>query len=448
MTAASRHESGPANDAAKRASQLSARFAATRAHSLALAAPLSPADCQVQSMPDASPVKWHLAHVTWFFETFVLERFEPGFVADEPAFRILFNSYYHGVGEQHPRAQRGLVTRPDLDRVIAYRAAVDERIDTLLRLAGTAADSARFDCIATLVELGIQHEQQHQELIVTDVKHLLSLNPLAPPYHPQWPLAVVAAVAPGWVPIDGGLIKIGHRDGDGFAFDNESPRHRTWLRPYALANRLVTHGEWADFVADGGYAEPRWWLSAGWDWVRQNRIEGPLYWRREGSDWKSFTLHGEVPIDAQTPIVHVSLYEAHAYAQWRSSQHGSALRLPTEGEWEYAAAQTAAAALAQGNFVESGALHPMPVARAGDGLMRLWGDVWEWTTSAYQPHPGFKPWAGAVGEYNGKFMINQYVLRGGSCATPPDYVRASYRNFFPADTRWQFSGVRLARDRD
>jgi ergothioneine biosynthesis protein EgtB len=420
-------------------SALAQRFAAVRERSMALAAPLSEADAQVQSMPDASPTKWHLAHTTWFFETFLLERFEQDFVPHHAAFRVLFNSYYQGIGEQHPRPQRGLVTRPGLDEVRAYRHAVDERMSALLRHAPADA--------RTLVELGLQHEQQHQELMLTDVKHLLSCNPTDPVYRARWPLQRVASVAHAWLPFEGGTVEIGHGadDREGFAFDNETPRHAVLLRPYALANRLVTHGEWLAFMEDGGYTDARWWLAAGWDWRRANAIEAPAYWKRDGERWTSFTLHGRAPIDAHTPIVHVSYFEADAYAHWRAAQDGVPCRLPTEGEWEHAA-QAHTACIAQGNFVESGALHPMPLSRAGDGLTQLFGDVWEWTTSAYAPYPGFRAWDGAVGEYNGKFMINQYVLRGGSCATPRDHIRASYRNFFPTDARWQFSGVRLARD--
>jgi ergothioneine biosynthesis protein EgtB len=428
--------------AAPAPSALAARYAQARRQTMRLAEPLSEADCQVQSMPDASPTKWHLAHVTWFFETFVLARFEPHFKPFHAAFKVLFNSYYHGVGDQHPRAQRGLVTRPGLAEVKAYRAAVDERMAALLNQPLSAE-------AATLVELGLQHEQQHQELILTDLKHLLWHNPLAPVYRSNWPLAPVARVPAGWVSFEGSLVEIGHT-GAGFGFDNEFPRHRCHLAPYALGNRLVTHGEWLEFVADGGYREPRWWLSAGWDWLRQQRIESPLYWRAcdEGTQgWRSFTLHGQVALDPHTPVVHVSLYEADAYARWRGAEQGLPLRLPSEAEWEHAAQQHAPATLARGNFVESGALHPMPVPAALPGVpMQLFGDVWEWTHSSYQGYPGFKPWAGAVGEYNGKFMVNQYVLRGGSCATPRDHIRASYRNFFPADARWQFSGVRLAQD--
>ena len=427
------------------------RYQRVRARSLALAEPLSEADCQVQSMPDASPTKWHLAHVTWFFETFVLERFEAGFRPHHAAYRVLFNSYYHGVGEQHPRAQRGLVTRPGLAEVRAYRATVDERMSALFDTASPEAAAE----IAALVELGLQHEQQHQELILTDLKHLLACNPLSPVYRPAWPLAAVTAAPLGWCELAGGAVQIGCDVGQaerGFAFDNESPRHAVLLRPYALGDRLVTHGDWLEFVEAGGYAEPRWWLSAGWDWARQQRIEAPLYWRRRGAGtwatgWASFTLHGEVPLDPHTPVGHVSLYEADAYARWRAAETGLPLRLPTEAEWEHAAGLHQSATLAQANFVESGALHPMPLPGTQASVPnQIFGDVWEWTTSSYQGHPGFKPWAGAVGEYNGKFMINQYVLRGGSCATPRDHIRASYRNFFPAETRWQFSGVRLARD--
>ncbi len=425
--------------------QLHRRFAAVRARSEAIAAPLSEADCQAQSMPDASPTKWHLAHTTWFFETFVLELFEPHFKPHHPAYKVLFNSYYNGVGEQHPRAQRGLVTRPGLAQVLAYRAEVDERVQSLLTRLAATGDGTVLAQVAELQELGLQHEQQHQELMLTDLKHLLSCNPLAPAYVKPWPLAQVEPTALSYLPYEAGLVEVGH-GGEGFAFDNETPRHRVWLDAYSLANRLVTHGEWAEFVADGGYAEPRWWLSAGWDWVRTQRIHAPLYWRQGGSAgtaWQVFTLHGLMPLDPNTPVCHISLFEADAYARWRSAQTGLALRLPTEAEWEHAALGAGSPA---GNFVESGALHPMPVPQARDGLLQLWGVVWEWTASSYLPYPGYKPWAGAVGEYNGKFMINQTVLRGGSCATPREHIRASYRNFFPTDMRWQFCGLRLACD--
>ena len=440
--ARSHRQARPARrDADAATATLAARYAEVRRTTEALAAPLSDEDCQVQSMPDASPTKWHLAHVTWFFETFLLERFEPGFKPHHPAFRVLYNSYYHAVGEQHPRPQRGLVTRPGLAEVRAYRKAVDERMAAWLA-AGPLTDEALW-----LLEIGLNHEQQHQELLLTDIKHLLSCNPLAPVYAPQWPLAPVRPVAQGWVEHAGGPVDIGH-GGSGFAFDNESPRHPVLLAAHALARRLVTHGEWAEFVDDGGYDDPRWWLAAGWDWRRAQGVHMPLYWQREGKGYSSFTLHGRLPIDPHTPVTHVSLYEADAYARWRGAALGQPLRLPTEAEWEAAAQARPDASLAAGNFLESRALHPMPVARVHDGPLQLLGDTWEWTHSAYQPYPGFRPWAGAAGEYNGKFMINQYVLRGGSCATPRSHVRTSYRNFFPADARWQFTGVRLARDLD
>lgn len=423
---------------------LARRYADVRARTVRLAAPLSPEDCQVQSMPDASPVKWHLAHVTWFFETFVLERFEPGFAPFDARFRVLFNSYYQQVGDRHPRPQRGLLTRPALADVLRWRAQVDER---MARLLAQQAEPA----LQALVTLGLQHEQQHQELLLTDLKHLLWSNPLRPAYQPAWPLAPVAPVAPRWLPQSGGRVAAG-ASGPGFAFDNETPRHDHWLRPYALLNRLVTHGEWADFVADGGYRDARWWLAAGWDWVVALGIEAPLYWSRaDAADaWHSFTLHGEVPLDPHTPVTHISYFEADAFARWKAATDTAfaGARLPTEFEWEAAVAPDEQAHHAAGNFVESGALHPMPVARPGSGLLQALGDVWEWTSSSYQAYPGYRPWAGAVGEYNGKFMVNQYVLRGGSCATPTDHVRASYRNFFPTDARWQFTGLRLARDLD
>ena len=438
MQTASHHITG--------AAALALRYGQVRAQTVALAAPLSEADAQAQSMADASPAKWHLAHLTWFFETFVLERFEPGFKPHHPAYRVLFNSYYNGVGEQHPRAQRGLVTRPTLAEVLAWRTAVDERVAAVLH---SVAGPARAE-VARLVELGLQHEQQHQELLLTDLLHLFSLNPLAPVYRPQWPLAAVSPRPLEWVGIGGGLVDVGDA-GEGFAFDNETPRHPHFLRPYSLANRLTTHGEWAAFIADGGYRDPRWWLAAGWDWVRSQHVESPLYWRREGAvadSWRVFTLHGEVPLDPHTPITHISFFEADAFARWHAAQHPGqpTSRLPTEAEWEHAAASLPATAVAEGNFVESHALHPVPVARAQAGLTQMFGDVWEWTNSSYLAYPGYRPWAGAVGEYNGKFMINQMVLRGGSCATPRAHIRASYRNFFPTDARWQFNGLRLAQN--
>ena len=443
---------------------LTAHFKTVRAQSLALAAPLSEADCQVQSMADASPVKWHLAHTTWFFETFVLAPNVPGFQPFDPAFRVLFNSYYHGVGAQHPRSQRGLITRPDLATVRAYRAAVDAQMVQLL-------DTPLAPAVVELITLGLQHEQQHQELILTDLLHLLSCNPLAPVYLPLPATPVPAtpaqrpAAAPGWIghPVEGGLVEIGE-SGGGFAFDNERPRHVQHLRPYLLASRPVSQGDWAAFIADGGYADPRWWMSAGWDWVCSNQISTPQYWRRSGdrsgvgsADGQAFTLHGLLPLQADAPVAHVSWFEADAFARWHAAQHPnqSPSRLPTEAEWEHAAQAAWPRALAAGNLLESGALRPLPApatsttnatTTTASGLQQLAGDVWEWTASPYTPYPGYRPWSGAVGEYNGKFMVNQMVLRGGSCATPRSHIRASYRNFFPTDARWQFSGLRLARD--
>jgi ergothioneine biosynthesis protein EgtB len=418
---------------------LAQHYMAVRERSRALAAPLSPEDAQAQSMPDASPAKWHLAHVTWFFETFVLERFEPGFTPFDPAFRVLFNSYYNGVGEQFSRPQRGLVTRPDLASVWRWREQVDERIAQLI----AHTDSAE---ALRLIELGLHHEQQHQELLLTDVKHLLSINPLRPAYRRHWPLVSVAATAPRWVEQPGGLVEVGHA-GEGFAFDNELPRHREWLEPYALMNRLVTHGEWWEFVQDGGYDEPRWWLAAGWDWVRAHGVRAPLYWTLPAGDGPAlptvFTLHGEVPLDRHTPVTHISHFEADAFARWAGATRSgwAGARLPTEAEWEAAAATLPL----RGNLLDGNALHPLPARAAGEGLLQMYGDVWEWTGSSYSAYPGYQPAEGAVGEYNGKFMINQTVLRGGSCATPASHIRASYRNFFPTDARWQFSGLRLAR---
>lgn len=434
----------PANLACQEMAQ---RYAQVRAQTVALAAPLSEADCQVQSMPDASPTKWHLAHVTWFFETFVLERFEPGFQPFHPAFRVLFNSYYQAVGDQHPRPQRGQITRPDLSEIRAYRAQVDTRVARLLN--GETGVDLPCDELLPLMELGLQHEQQHQELLLTDIKHLLACNPLDPVYSPRWPLCAVANSPMEWVTFDAGMADMGHI-GPGFAFDNESPRHPVWLPAFALANRLVTHGDWLAFMAAGGYAQPRWWMSAGWDWVRSQRITAPQYWlpaERTASEsgWTTFTLHGRVPIDPHTPMVHVNWFEADAYARWQGQRDGLPLRLPTEAEWEHAAHLEGASWADRGNFLDSGALHPLPLASVTEGLMQLGGDVWEWTGSSYLPHPGYQPWSGAVGEYNGKFMVNQMVLKGGSCATPRSHIRASYRNFFPTDARWQFTGLRLAR---
>ena len=404
------------------------RFARIRAQTEHLAGGLSAEDCALQSMPDASPVKWHLAHTTWFFETFVLARFRRGYAPFNPVFRVLFNSYYNAVGDKHPRPERGLLSRPDLATVREYRAYVDAAMAGLLRDPPPGA--------ADLIELGLQHEQQHQELVLTDLKHLFSRNPARPVYHPRWPLTSVKPQPLQWHAYEGGLVGIGHQ-GDGFAFDNETPRHQAFVAPFALASRPVTYGEFSEFIADGGYRRPDLWLSLGWATVLARGWQAPLYWEGNDGAWRAFTLHGMVDIDPHTPVCHLSLFEADAYARWAGA------RLPTEFEWELAAAALPVA----GNFVESGALHPLPLRNAECGLAQMFGDVWEWTRSDYGPYPGFQPAAGAVGEYNGKFMCGQHVLRGGSCATPQSHIRATYRNFFPPDARWQFSGIRLARDR-
>lgn len=421
---------------------LPARYQQVRAQTERLAAPLSAEDCQLQSMPDTSPTKWHLAHVTWFFETFILERFEPDFKPFDTSFRVLFNSYYNGVGDKYPRPQRGLISRPTLAQVLAYRAEVDERISSVL--AQGMAGSARAE-LETLVSLGLQHEQQHQELLLTDIKHALSFNPSRPAYARHWPLAGISPQPLHWLAFDGGLLRHGFdAAADGlFAFDNETPRHKVYLAPFEIGNRLVTNGEMLAFMEDGGYRRPELWLSMGWDWVQRTQATMPLYWqaRTDGGGFQHFTLQGNVQVDAHTPVCHLSYFEADAYARWAGA------RLPTEFEWELAARSVPAPQLAQGNFVEGAAYHPIPLQQQSPGSpAQMFGDVWEWTQSNYNPYPGYQPWEGLVGEYNGKFMCNQFVLRGGSCATPHSHIRASYRNFFPPEAQWQFSGLRLARD--
>ncbi len=422
---------GRANGDAAPVGSVLERYLAVRRATAVLAAPLSPEDCAIQSMPDASPVKWHLAHTTWFFETFILAPSMADYRPFHPAFRVLFNSYYNAVGDKHPRPERGMLSRPSLDEVFAYREHVDRA------LAG-GLEGAHFDHERlALIELGIQHEQQHQELILTDLKHLLSRNPLRPAYGKSWPLTQVQPSRSRWIGVDGGAHEIGH-SGAGFAFDNETPRHRVWLEDFEIASRLVMHHEYLAFMEDGGYRRPDLWLSAGWDCVVSRGWQAPLYWERIGDAWQTFTLPGMAPVEPNTPVCHLSFYEADAFARW------SAARLPTEAEWEVAAS----GAPRDGNFVESGMFHPLPLRETPpDGVLaQAFGDVWEWTRSDYAPYAGFRPAAGAVGEYNGKFMANQYVLRGGSCVTPASHIRPSYRNFFPADVRWQFSGLRLARD--
>ncbi|MDB5967257.1 MAG: ergothioneine biosynthesis protein EgtB [Polaromonas sp.] len=425
-------------------SALAARFVAIRGQSERLVRPLSAEDCQLQSMPDASPAKWHLAHLTWFFETFILERFEPGFKPFDPGFRVLFNSYYNGVGDKYPRPQRGLISRPSLEDVLAYRSQVDARMLEVMARADTQGPAAARDGLADLVTLGLHHEQQHQELLLTDIKHALSFNPGRPGYAKRWPLAAVRPQPVNWLGYAGGLVEHGFdRTQDGpFAFDNETPRHRVYVAPFELASRPVTNGEMMAFMADGGYQRPELWLSMGWDWVQSGPHSLPLYWQTADdpkATFQHFTLQGLVEVDPHTPVCHLNYFEADAVARW------SGARLPTEFEWELAARQLEEHP--EGNFVDRAAYHPLPQQEA-DGLVptQMFGDVWEWTQSNYNPYPGYRPWEGLVGEYNGKFMCNQFVLRGGSCATPQGHIRASYRNFFPPDARWQFSGLRLARD--
>lgn len=424
---------------------LALQFQQIRKQTEVLVKPLSAEDCQLQSMPDASPTKWHLAHLTWFFETFVLETYEKNFKAFDASFRVLFNSYYNGIGDKHPRARRGLISRPTLAEVLTYRKAVDVRVLAVL------SEHPHDDALAQLITLGLQHEQQHQELLLTDIKHALSMNPATSAtlaYAKRWPLSSIAPQPMTWHGYEGGLVKHGvDAAQDGFAFDNETPRHLVYVAPFELASRLVTNGDYIAFMADGGYQRPELWLSLGWDWVQSGQHALPLYWQTSPSahsGYENFTLQGTVDVDPNTPACHLNYFEADAFARWSASRWSGA-RLPTEFEWELAASQIKTPPT--GNFVESVAYHPMPLQHAKTGNpSQLFGDVWEWTQSSYNPYPGYKPWEGLVGEYNGKFMCNQFVLRGGSCATPHSHIRTTYRNFFPPDARWQFSGLRLARD--
>ena len=411
---------------------LTEQFVAVRRATVALIAPLTVEDCALQSMPDCSPTKWHLAHTSWFFETFILAPNLPDYQFFNPTFRVLFNSYYQIIGEQYSRPRRALLTRPTLEEVLHYRRHVDEQIMRLLD------QSARLpDALFSAIVLGLNHEQQHQELILTDIKHLFSFNPLRPVYQARSVESAHSSIALQWCQYAGGVVSIGH-DGNGFAFDNEGPTHKVYLQPFQLASRTVTNGEFLAFIEAGGYERPEFWLSDGWNKVRADNWRQPLYWEKSDGIWFSHTLNGFLPLDLHEPVCHVSHYEADAYARFATA------RLPTEAEWEHAASQLET----RGNFVESGRVQPAAVStkQANKQPHQMFGGTWEWTGSAYLPYPGFKTSAGSLGEYNGKFMSNQMVLRGGSCATPQSHIRASYRNFFPADARWQFSGVRLARD--
>lgn len=407
------------------------RFQKVRALSEDLARDLHHEDQTVQSMPDASPTKWHLAHVSWFFETFVLVPHCPGYTVAHPQFAYLFNSYYEAAGARHARFARGLITRPTVDEVAAYRARVTDAMAELIASAGEAA----FAAIAPLLEIGINHEQQHQELILMDILNLFAANPLRPAYRPR--ASVPAGRAPDLIFFDypGGIFEIGQA-GTGFAYDNEGPRHQVLLRPFRLASRAVTNGEWIAFMEDGGYGRPDLWLSDGWARVKAGDYSAPLYWEKTDAGWEAMTLCGQHPVDPAAPVVHVSYYEADAYARWAGR------RLPTEAEWEVAACQVPVA----GTFLEAGALRPLPAGPASSHPAQLYGDVWEWTQSPYVAYPGYRPQPGALGEYNGKFMCSQMVLRGGCCATPDGHVRATYRNFFYPHQRWPFAGLRLAED--
>lgn len=421
-----------------RAERLRERFHEIRNFTTALSSGLEPEDCVVQSMPDVSPTKWHLAHTTWFFETFVLKKFVPGYRAEIPEYAYLFNSYYNAAGDMHRRDLRGLISRPTVREAQRYRESIDSHVGDLLE----AADEKLVDDIEPIIVLGIHHEQQHQELLITDIKHVLAQNPLHPVFRPT-------ARPPGATQTDGSAIHpqhfvdfeettiaIGH-DGRGFAYDNESPRHRALIPAFSLATRPVTNGEYIAFIEDNGYQRPEFWLSLGWMTVNEQRWNAPLYWTKHDGDWWYFTLSGFRRVDESEPVTHVSYFEADAYANWAGA------RLPTEFEWERAAMDCSI----EGNFVENESFHPSGNKPARvQRLQQMFGDIWEWTRSAYSPYPGYRAAPGALGEYNGKFMCNQYVLRGGSCATSRTHIRRTYRNFFQAEKRWQFTGIRLARD--
>ena len=414
-------------------SDLSAAYARVRAGTERLASVLSPEDQTVQTMPDVSPTKWHRAHVTWFFETFILGEYSPDYTAFDDAFAYIFNSYYEAVGARHPRSERGLLSRPGIDDIARYRVFVDEAMDALLRHPDQPG-------LAELITLGLHHEQQHQELLLMDIKHVLSRNPLHPAYLPGAPeQAPIAPPKAGWLEHAGGPVEIGYH-GTEFAFDNEYPVHTVHLTPFGLADRPVTCGDWLSFMEDDGYRRPEFWLSDGWAVVNAQNWEAPLYWSRDPDNperFTQFTLSGSRPVDPNEPVCHISYYEADAFAHW------TGMRLPTESEWETIALEHGEGDnFLRDDVLTAGAPHPRP-ALSFNGLF---GDTWEWTSSAYSPYPGFRAAAGAVGEYNGKFMVSQYVLRGGCCATPSGHARPTYRNFFPPGARWAFGGLRLARD--
>jgi len=413
---------------------LAEHLSETRRTSTELAASLSAEDMTVQAMEDASPTKWHLAHVTWFFETFLLKPYLRRYREFDPTFNYCFNSYYEALGPRQPRPNRGLLTRPSAERVLAYRAHVDEALEKLL--AQSEGQSAE---IARLIEIGINHEQQHQELLLTDILALFAANPLRPAYQSRRPVEGRAGSdAIGWVDFEGGIRSVGH-DGTGYAWDNEGPRHAALLHPFRLADRLVSNAEWLEFMRDGGYRTASLWLADGWSLINRDEWQAPRYWEEHDGGWQQMTLAGPQPVEPDAPVCHVSYYEADAFARWAGK------RLPTEFEWEVAAAKIPVT----GNTLGTRALRPLPAAPARAGELRqMFGDVWQWTQSAYLAYPGYRPPAGAIGEYNGKFMVGQHVLRGASCGTPDGHSRATYRNFFYPHQRWQFLGLRLASEID
>jgi ergothioneine biosynthesis protein EgtB len=427
-----------------RAESLLARFHQTRDFTNALCANLEPEDFVVQSMPDVSPTKWHVAHTTWFFETFILKKFLSGYRAEVPEYAYLFNSYYNAAGDMHRRDLRGLISRPTVKEAKRYRSSIDSHIDNLL----SDADENLIAEIEPILILGIHHEQQHQELLITDIKHVFAQNPLYPVFRERKIDSSLRPAPIRFLDFDEATVEIGH-DGDGFTYDNEGPAHRALVSAFSLASRPVTNGEYLQFIEDGGYGRAEFWLSLGWMTVNEQRWQAPLYWVKRDGAWWNFTLSGFRPVDEPEPVTHVSYFEADAYANWAGA------RLPTEFEWERAASDCPI----EGNFVENEAFHPRPVedrqpaclgrqaaSLPNSRLHQMFGDVWEWTRSAYSPYPGYRAAPGALGEYNGKFMCNQYVLRGGSCATSRTHIRRTYRNFFQPEKRWQFTGIRLARD--
>jgi len=426
-------ETRPPHTAETRAARLLARFREVRALSERLCETLQPEDYVVQSMPDVSPTKWHLAHTSWFFETFILKVWMPSYRAAVPQYAFLFNSYYNAAGEMHRRDLRGLISRPTVAETYRFRQSIDAQIQELLE----SADDELLEEMEPIFTIGLHHEQQHQELLVTDIKHVLAQNPLYPVYRKRDPKIESHPIAQtNFIEFSETILEIGH-DGRGFCYDNEGPRHRALVPAFALATRPVTNGEFIEFIEAGGYSKPEFWLSLGWMTINEQRWEAPLYWERRDGGWWNFTLAGMRPVDESEPVTHVSYFEADAFANW----HGS--RLPTEFEWERVATELPV----EGNFVDTERFQPAPVeAKSGDKMRQMYGDIWEWTRSAYVPYPGYHAAPGALGEYNGKFMCNQMVLRGGSCVTSQNHIRPTYRNFFQPEKRWQFNGIRLARD--